>query len=107
MKEFEIAAPAAAGVCALEALLPGVCAAEGLRITLDDSLAAYPGSRHWHLKLARLPGTLELTCWPASNRIWLSIRAGRTAAWAEEAAPRLCSVLEEALKSVSADHSIP
>ena len=52
-------------------------------------MAKYPGCTHWHLKKDRETGTLELTWWPARNRLWFKIATGRQADWMVEAMDRL------------------
>jgi hypothetical protein len=49
----------------------------GLTVTLDGSLSKYAGSRHWHLKKDRRPGTLEVTLWPEKNRLWVAYHSNR------------------------------
>ena len=77
-----------------------VAAAEslGLRITSDGRLRMYPGSRHWHLKRAAVSGTLEVTWWPARDRLWVAYHSNRVGnGWVEEDAPRLASLLAQEL----------
>jgi hypothetical protein len=45
------------------------------------TLRSYPGSTHWHLKQPRASGTLELTYWPRTNRLWFAVHANRRAEW--------------------------
>jgi len=70
----------------------------GLRIALRTSTRTYPGSIHWHFKKVGEPrGTLELTYWPETKRLWVKVHRGRRAKWiagsladlAEEVARRL------------------
>jgi hypothetical protein len=68
-------------------LLEAVVAAEGLEVRLRGTLARYPGSLHWHLVSPAARGTLEVTYWPAHNRLWLSVQAGRRADWIADALP--------------------
>jgi hypothetical protein len=69
----------------------------GLVIGSDGSLSKYPGSRHWHLKKPGATGTLEITHWPAENRLWVTYHANRTGdGWVEEAAAQLAAKLSEA-----------
>jgi len=54
----------------------------GLRVALRTSTRTYPGSIHWHLKKPGEPrGTLELTYWPKTGRLWAKIHRGRRAKW--------------------------
>ncbi len=69
-------------------------AQSGLRITLQGTLAAYPGCLHWHLKQGKEPGTLELTWWPAQRRLWFKVASGRRGAWIEVAVAQFRGQLE-------------
>jgi hypothetical protein len=62
---------------------------QGLIVTLRGGLKSYPGCTHWHLKLDRERGTLEITWWPQHRKLWFTIQAGRSAAWIEKMAPQL------------------
>ena len=60
----------------------------GLTVARDDSLATYPGSRHWHLRNPSVSGTLEVTSWPAGSRLWVSYHDNRVGdGWVRETAP--------------------
>jgi hypothetical protein len=85
MTEEEFSLPDDLPLEAVPALIETACRAIGLSITQNTSLAQYPGSRHWHLKLGRQPGTLEITWWPAQRRAWFKIAAGRQGLWLTEA----------------------
>jgi hypothetical protein len=79
----------AAVVAAAEAL--------GLRVASDGTLRRYPGSRHWHLKKVGSSGTLEVTHWPAKERLWVSYHANRIggAGWVAQEARRFAGLLAE------------
>jgi hypothetical protein len=79
--------------------LESTVSANGLRIALRGELREYPGSVHWHLKLQSEPGTLELTAWPAGQRVWFHVHRGRRAAWIEELLPVLQTTAERQLLS--------
>jgi hypothetical protein len=66
----------------------------GLLVTMKGTLKAYPGCTHWHCKLGREPGTLEITLWPKAGRVWLTIHPGRRAAWMNGLVPTLRRALE-------------
>ena len=77
-------------------LTPALVAAgvpHGLHIALSTELKTYPGSRHWHLRRADLPGVLEVTYWPKRNRLWVSVRANRDGGWARQACPLFARAL--------------
>ena len=76
-------------------IIEGCCAAEGLRVSLKNSLAQFPGSKHWHFKLGDNPGTLEITLW--QRRIWCSVRAGRNAPWVKRLLSKVCQSVEARL----------
>ena len=70
----------------------------GLTISSEGKLAAYPGSRHWHLKIGRRSGTLEVTVWPARNRLWVTYHANRVGdGWVQQLAPVFARALAERL----------
>ena len=82
------------------------CADEGLRVRPMGALKQYPGSTHWHVSRANERGTLEITWWPAENRLWFKVAAGRTAMWINHASPKLRARLEAALRqSAEAPHN--
>ncbi len=56
-----------------------------LEVSLKGTLRAYPGCHYWHLKQPRRPGTLELTWWPETGRLWFKIAENRRADWMESA----------------------
>ena len=60
-----------------------------LRVASRGTLKTRPGSIHWHLKFARDLGTLELTYWPAEQRLWFKIHPRRRADWMEDVVQRL------------------
>ena len=74
-----------------------ICLAESLTVTLRGTLASYSGPTHWHFKNGKARGTLELTWWPARNRLWFKVAGGRAAPWIEACLPRLKAKLEQAL----------
>lgn len=84
------------------AQLVEACAeAEGLRIGLRDTLAAFPGSIHWHFKRGRETGTLEATLLNRERRIVLSVHKNRTSAWTEPALERLSDELRSRVEKLT------
>src|SRR5687767_346735 len=70
----------------------------GLTISNDGKLSSYPASRHWHLKNGRRAGTLEITLWPARNRLWVTYHANRVGdGWVPESALLLAQALATSL----------
>jgi hypothetical protein len=61
----------------------------GLVIKEQKALKKFPGCRHWHAKLPRHPGTMELTYKPLHRQAWISVQAGRTAPWINRLRPRV------------------
>ena len=98
MVEIEIAVPAGVDVARVTKIVEEAAGSRGLSVTMRGSLAAYPGSMHWHFKLGKQLGTLEATLWPSGLRLWLSIQSGRTAPWVEATAHRLKSAIEARLR---------
>jgi hypothetical protein len=97
MREIEVDIAADARLDGAEAVIDAVCAAEGLRLTLKDTLKTYPGCVHWHYKLGKEVGTLEITLWAAKRRIWFKVSASRQGEWMEEAIGRLKMNIEQCL----------
>ena len=79
----------------MEAIVEAACAAEGLRLTLKDTLAKYPGCVHWHFQKGTQRGTLEITWWEKRRRLWFKVAAGRRGEWMEATIPRLESMLKK------------
>jgi hypothetical protein len=52
-------------------------------VALRTTLAKFPGCVHWHLKLGREPGTLEVTFWPDAGRLWFTVHERRGGRWIE------------------------
>ncbi len=88
---YELEIPLSARLTAERAtqLLEAVVAAEGLEVRLRGTLVRFPGSLHWRLASPAARGTLEVTYWPARNRLWLSVQAGRRADWIADTLPCL------------------
>jgi len=66
----------------------------GLVTTMKGTLKSYPGCKHWHCKLGRESGTLEITYWPAKRRAWIKIQNARRAKWMDGIVPTLKQILE-------------
>lgn len=52
-----------------------------LDITQKTTLSTMKGSLHYHLKLGKNSGVLELTYWPIKKRLWVEIHDNRRSEW--------------------------
>jgi hypothetical protein len=71
-----------------------VCTANNLICALKGILASYPGCTHWHFKMGKQKGTLEITWWESEKRLWFKVAKGRTGDWMDEALPKLKMQIE-------------
>lgn len=94
MSEIEVRLPSHVKVASIGPMVERACAGEGLTRSAEGTLARYPGSIHWHFKMAKQPGTLEVTWWPAAGRLWFKVAANRTGPWMEEKLARIKAQLE-------------
>ncbi len=94
MREIEVRIAPDATLDKAEAIIEAACAAEGLRLTLKGTLKQYPGCVHWHYKLGKEAGTLEITLWAAKRRLWFKVSAGREGEWIEKAIERMKGEIE-------------
>ena len=83
MEEIDIALPPTRGEIA-EHIDRAIRSIANLRTASRGTLKTLPGSIHWHLKFADEPGTLELTYWPATKRLWFKIHPRRRADWMDD-----------------------
>jgi hypothetical protein len=97
MLEIELELPPDTDLTHAELTVESVCAAEGLRPALKDTLKKYPGCIHWHYQQAGQRGTLEITLWPDKRRLWFKVAARRQADWIGEAIARLKPAIESGL----------
>jgi hypothetical protein len=95
--ETEFAMPERCDPKRVERTVERLCRTRGLLMALKSSLSQYPGSIHWHFKKERQKGTLELTLYPATSRLWSKVQAGRNAQWIVETLPDLKKNLEAEL----------
>jgi hypothetical protein len=105
MREVEFKVPGSAQLTHIDSEIESACAAEGLRIGMKGTLVSFPGSIHWHFKRPSERGTLEITVFPRSRRVWAQIQEGRRADWIEPCLEKIKhaveSKLRESAKSVS------
>ncbi|HUJ51708.1 MAG TPA: hypothetical protein VLW25_15975 [Bryobacteraceae bacterium] len=104
MQQIEFSVPARCDLKKADALIERVCAAHGLEAAMKGTLATHPGSIHWHWKMPKQKGTLELTLSRADRRIWAAIHTNRQAPWIEQVLNRVRADIERALKG-TADRS--
>ncbi len=95
----QIAVPIAAGVPAekVAATVERVALEMGLIVRIRRGLKQYPDGTHWHLGKPGQSGTLEVTHWPRTDSLWLSIHANRRTPWVSDTAPLFCQELSRAL----------
>ena len=74
-----------------------VCVSHHLVCVRKGTLAGYLGSTHWHFKMGKQKGTLEITWWEAKNRLWLKVAKGRMGNWMTENITALQKKIENAL----------
>lgn len=72
-----------------------VLAEAGLTMHTRGTLKRYPGCTHWHWRNGTLPGTLEVTFWPARRRLWFKVQSGRRAPWIDLMTPGLVAKLQQ------------
>jgi hypothetical protein len=97
MQEFEFQLPSSARLSGLDFLVESICTEEGLKVGMKSTLASFPGSIHWHFKKRGERGTLEITFYPPTRRLWASIQAGRRADWIEPCLDKIKTEIENRL----------
>jgi hypothetical protein len=94
LQHIEIPLPPDIDLVVVERAIDALIADRGLQVALRGSLKKHPGCIHWHVKQAQMPGTLEITVWPAQHRAWFSVQRGRRAAWIDGEIARLQSSIK-------------
>jgi hypothetical protein len=94
MVEIDIDIPRINDAQDLIARVESVLSSHGLTMKSRGTLKSYPGCAHWHWKYGRLTGTLEVTWWPAQQRLWFKVQSGRKADWIDRLIPQLKADLE-------------
>ncbi|QGQ98531.1 hypothetical protein EHS13_28455 [Paenibacillus psychroresistens] len=61
--------------------IEGIIEQFGLLITQKSPLSTLKGSTHYHLKIGKQAGLLEVTYWPVKKRLWVEIHDNRRAEW--------------------------
>ena len=106
MRNIEILVPESARDGRVLRVIDLAVAQAGLTVTLRGSLKNFDGCTHWHAKLGRQRGTLEVTYWPHERRAWFTIQDGRVAPWIEGKMLELAAVIGKQL-GYPADSSRP
>ena len=97
MIEVELLVPADARSEVVIKVVEQVCTANGLVCARKGTLASYPGCIHWHFRLGKQKGTLEITWWESEDRLWFKVSKGRTGKLINEALPKLKKQIEVSL----------
>ena len=69
MIEVELQIPANVSSEHVIEVVENVCISHHLICARKGALASYPGCTHWHFKLGKQKGILEITWWEAKNRL--------------------------------------
>ena len=97
MLEVELQIPTDAKSDSVDKFIEQVCSANNLTCTLKGTLASYPGCIHWHFKMGKQKGTLEITWWKSKNRLWFKVAKGRMGDWIDEDLAKLKKQIESSL----------
>lgn len=97
MIEVELQIPANVSSEHVIEVVEKVCVSHHLICARKGTLASYLDSTHWHFKMGKQKGTLEITWWEAKNRLWLKVAKGRMGNWMTENITALQKKIENAL----------
>ena len=97
MIEVELQIPADTMGDSVVRVLEQTCIANSLTCARKGTLASYPGSIHWHYKMSKQKGTLEITWWEDENRLWLKVAKSRKGDWINESTAMLKKQIEASL----------
>lgn len=70
-----------------------VCLQAGLTLRMKGRLKQLPHNMHWHFKLGKEKGVLELTFLPEKHELIFSVHDNRKGHWQEAMIARLCKAL--------------
>lgn len=73
--------------------LEATCESHGLVIADAGTLNSFPGSHHWRLRRAKMPGVLEVTYRQGETQVWVSVHDNRDGGWARQACPKFARAL--------------
>jgi hypothetical protein len=97
MEQIAVPIPTGAPAEKVAATVERIALEMGLVVRIRRALKQYPDGRHWHLGKPDQRGTLEVTHWPRTDDLWLSIHANRRAPWVSDTAPLFSQELRRAL----------
>jgi hypothetical protein len=100
MREVEFSVPKKCDLKLAERLIEDICAQRELQMAMKGSQSKFPGSIYWHYKREKQKGTLELTLFPASRRLWAKVAEGRKGPWIDLELPPLEREVEKKLKAL-------
>jgi hypothetical protein len=98
MREIPIASPESLSLRATARIVEAAAKRQGLSVSMKDTLKSYPDCIHWHFVTPGSKGTLEVTLWEGTPRLWISVQDGRKAEWIDKAIPPLKASLESELR---------
>ena len=75
------------------------CSALGFQLTMKGSLKSLSSNLHWHYKMAKQPGVLEITLMLSENKLILNCKKNRMGEWICKAVGEL----KHALKLIERD----
>lgn len=97
MIEVELQVPANASSEDVVEVVENVCISHNLICARKETLASCPGSTHWHFKMGKQKGTLEITWWEAKYRLWLKVAKGGMGDWMTESITAVKRKIEDSL----------
>ena len=97
MRNVEVDVPTDYDLDAVEKVIETLCTREGLSRKTKRTLRSHPGCAHWHYRMGRETGTLEITISPEESKIFFSVHDNRKGSWTYEYADRLAMATRRAL----------
>ena len=98
MIEVQLQIPDSVNSDVLVRMIEHICIAHGLTCILKGTLAGYPGCAHWHFRMGRQKGILEITWWEMEGRLWFKVAQNRRGDWIEAGIPLLKEQIENLIK---------
>ena len=97
MIEVELQIPANLSSEHVIEVVERACDSHHLICARKGTLASYPGCIHWHFKMDKQKGILEITWWETENRLWFKVAKGRIGDWMTESITTLKKKIENSL----------